>query len=429
MKIFCAALASTAFLYLSNAQEATFSVHETALQTDISGLAPTDLVNVIMKKKIGVSTTYPQSLRVTMEIQGGEIVAGTMTKQDYESMANDEFSSFAVELDQKAVGAGYAEHANVRRELADFIPYGIPMVLQDMDFWSELGDPSGSIKVCVADTGYDSKHVDLPVGYVTGTSNRWYTDDEWYVDRHGHGTHCSGTVAAVGGNDIGVTSILPDDAGGNFELVISNALSGDGPGSYSGIMKAVENCIDDGAKVISLSIQSTGYSFIYEQYFEALYEDDDILFVSVAGNFGSSVYSYPGSFPSCMSVAAIDSNKNRASFSCFNDQVEISAPGVRVWSTIPNNKYVAWDGTSMACPHVAAIAGLLWMHFPDCKNYQIRNVLLATAEDLGKTNCDAFYGHGLVQAKAAYDKLSEGNCGGDLGVIDSNAGGCNQLFK
>merc|ERR1711982_311944 len=125
--------------------------------------------------------------------------------------------------------------------------------------------------------------------------------------------------------------------------------------------------------------------------------------------------------------AAIDSNKNKASFSQYNDQVEISAPGVGVKSSLPDDKYAAWSGTSMATPHVAGVAGLLWMYFPDCKNYQIRNVLAATAKDLGTDGCDIQYGYGLVQAKKAYELLSQGNCGGEIGE-DTPKGGCEQLY-
>jgi len=81
----------------------------------------------------------------------------------------------------------------------------------------------------------------------------------------------------------------------------------------------------------------------------------------------------------------------------------------------------------MATPHVAGVAGLLWMYFPDCKNYQIRNVLLATAKDKGDGGCDIQYGHGLVQAKKAYDLLNQGNCGGDIGE-NTPKGGCDQLY-
>merc|ERR1712232_19969 len=269
---------------------------------------------------------------------------------------------------------------------------------------------------------------DLPKGEdVTGKNNPEYPGSSWDVDGHGHGTHCSGTVAALGSNNKGVVGVIPDNAGGKFQLMVGKALSDSGGGSWSGVMKAVELCVNDGAKVVSLSLGGSGYSSSMDLFFKTLYEQQDVLFVAAAGNGGNSGYLYPASYGALMSVAALDSNQNRASFSQYNDQVEISAPGVAVESTLTNNRYASWSGTSMATPHVAGVAGLLWMHFPQCKNYQIRNVLLATAKDRGSSGCDNYYGTGLVQAKDAYDLLSEGNCGGHLGYTDASMGGCDQL--
>lgn len=402
---------------------------------DYNGLADSDTVHVLIQKKEDApdDAVFPMSFNTEMEVKSHGIAGGTMTKGAYESMVNDSESNFYVELDEEKLYALEEDHiTNLRRRLAENTPYGINMVLQDKNFWSNLGDPSGTIKVCVADTGYDITHEDVPKGNdVTGTSNPEYTSDRWDRDPHGHGTHCSGTVAAIGNNDKGVVGVIPNNAGGKFQLVIANSLRGSGSGSNSGVIKGVETCVDNGAKVISLSLGGYYYSSISEKFYEDLYEDKDILFIAAAGNGGNTRKLYPSSYPALMSVAAIDSNKNKASFSTYNDQVEISAPGVLVESSLPKAKYSTgygrWSGTSMATPHVAGVAGLLWMHFPECKNYQIRNVMLATAEDLRTNGCDVYTGYGLVQAKAAYELLSKGNCGGNLGKTDGTTGGCSQL--
>ena len=130
-----------------------------------------------------------------------------------------------------------------------------------------------------------------------------------------------------------------------------------------------------------------------------------------------------------MSVAATDSNNNKAGFSQWNDQVEIAAPGVGVMSTLPNGQYAAWSGTSMATPHVAGVAALVWSHFPECNNNHIRNALIQSAEDFGDQGCDVEFGFGIVNAQDAYDYLVANPCqAGDYPGDASNhaVGGCEQ---
>merc|ERR1712176_762947 len=396
-----------------------------ANEDDFDSLEATDKVKVLIKR-ISEDVVFPTSFGLSLDLPEHNIVAGTTWGEDYESIKDD--SNIIVEIDRE-VGVLEKNHVtNLRRKLAENTPYGIRMVLQEMNFWSKLGEPSGAIKVCVADTGYDLGHEDTPKGDdVTGTDNPEYSNDRWDRDPHGHGTHCSGTVSALGGNDKGVVGVIPHGAGERFQLVIANSLTGSGSGSWSGVVAGVDTCVSNGAKVVSLSLGGYFYSAITEEYYKDLYEEEGVLFVAAAGNGGNSNKLYPASYPSLMSVAAIDSNKNRASFSTFNDQVEISAPGVSIESSLPGNRYAKWSGTSMATPHVAGVAGLLWMYFPECENYQIRNVLLATTEDLGSNGCDDYYGFGVVRAKSAYELLSKSNCGGNLGVTDGNSGGCDQL--
>merc|ERR1712176_1240890 len=110
-----------------------------------------------------------------------------------------------------------------------------------------------------------------------------------------------------------------------------------------------------------------------------------------------------------------NSNENKAGFSQHGEQTEISGPGVSVKSTITGNSgstfgYSSYSGTSMATPHVAGVAGLLRMYFPDCKAFQIRNAMIVTAKDKGDAGCDVNYGHGIVQAKAAFEYLEANAC-------------------
>lgn len=115
-----------------------------------------------------------------------------------------------------------------------------------------------------------------------------------------------------------------------------------------------------------------------------------------------------------MSVAAVDSSGNKASFSQYNIQVEIAAPGVGVMSTLPNNTYAAWSGTSMATPHVSGVAALVWSNYPSCTNAQVRKAMAKSAKDGGTEGRDNHYGYGIVKAKAMYDLFAIGCDVGEL---------------
>lgn len=300
-------------------------------------------------------------------------------------------------------------------------PYGITMVKAEQ---VPAPPTTDLITVCVVDTGYALGHEDLPSDNVGGEHNY---GEYWDQDGHGHGSHCAGTIGAIGGNGKGVIGVFDDPT--RFNFFIGKGLTDSGSGSTTGVLAAVEHCVDNGAKVISMSLGGGGPSTVSEDAYELAY-NNGVLIVAAAGNSGNTAYSYPASYKHVMSVAAVDSNRAKAGFSQWNSQVEIAAPGVGVLSTLPGNNYAAWSGTSMACPHVAGVAALVWSHFTECTNQQIRNVLLLSAAPppawAENENCTNEYGYGIVDAKAAYDLLSEQGCAAG-NVTDEALGGCAQL--
>jgi serine protease len=254
------------------------------------------------------------------------------------------------------------------------VPYGIQMV-QALDVSDDKVGSSG-IKVCIADTGYDILQNDLPQGSkVVGQS--FIDGESWSVDGSGHGTHVAGTIAALE-NGLGVLGVVRN---GEMNLLIAKVLANNGSSSGASVLAGVEWCQENGANVINMSLG--GFSQIHSDFYREIYENDGVLIVAAAGNYGPGILSYPASYDSVLSVGAIDINKNIASFSQTNDQIELVAPGVAVKSTRPNNSYASLSGTSMACPHVAGVAALVWSHFPHLTASETRNVLRVTAENLG----------------------------------------------
>ena len=278
-------------------------------------------------------------------------------------------------------------------------PYGINMVqaLDVPDLGFDGTDEVSDMKVCILDTGL-ATHPDIPSTYVEGFG--YYPVGGDYTDRQGHGTHVAGTVAALG-NDEGVIGVLRSP---NTHLVIGKVLSDRGSGTYANVMDGLTKCMQRGAKVVNMSLGGGGYLQSFQDKVNELHEAGMVI-VAAAGNGGSSSRFYPASYDHIISVAALDSNQNRASFSQFNDRVDLAAPGVSVRSTCIGNSYCSKSGTSMASPHVAGVVALVWSHFPNVNHTQINDVLEKTAKDLGAAGRDNFYGHGLVQAKAAYDQL------------------------
>ena len=293
---------------------------------------------------------------------------------------------------------------SVSRNLAEQIPYGITMV-RALDVDDQY---VGNRRVCVVDTGYDVTHEDLPKAStgssVTGTDG--VNGVPWNEDDHGHGSHCAGTIAAVGNNNKGVVGV---NRNGKLNLHIVRVFGVNGSWIYgTDLITAVEQCRDAGSNVVSMSLGGGGYSQTEFDAYKRIYENDSVLLVAAAGNGGNSAYSYPASYTPVMSVAAIDSGKNKASFSQYNDEVDIAAPGVAVRSTLPGNSYASWSGTSMATPHVSGVAALIWSHYPDKHAIEVRNTLENTAEDLGALGRDNIFGHGLVRADLAIVALSNG---------------------
>jgi subtilisin family serine protease len=291
--------------------------------------------------------------------------------------------------------------------LGQAVPYGIKLVQADL-----LPDTNvGNRKVCIIDSGVDRAHEDL-VGnsanmtgqYDSGTGN-------WYQDQNSHGTHVAGTIAAVNNSGLGVVGV---NSNKRVKLHFVKVFGAGGWAYSSTLASAANQCGSVGANVISMSLGGGGASTTESNAFANL-AARGVLSVAAAGNAGNSTISYPAGYASVMMVGAVNESKQWASFSQYNTKVEIAAPGVSVLSTVPlavkGTKYAYFNGTSMATPHVAGVAALVWSYFPSCTGAQIRATLGKSAQDLGPVGRDTKFGFGLVQARAAYDRIRTLGCG------------------
>jgi serine protease len=220
-------------------------------------------------------------------------------------------------------------------------PYGIDLVNATLVDASKISNRN----VCIIDSGYDLGHPDLQESKVTGYEGS-ESAGPWDTDNDGHGTHVAGTIAALGGNGQGVVGVVPN---GMLNLHIIRAFNDNGDWAWgSNLIDAMYDCVDAGSNVINMSLGSPSASQIWEDGTKDIYENKNVLLIAAAGNDGSTSYSYPASYISVMSVAAVDSNAERVYFSQYNDKVDIAGPGWYVESTYPRTleSYASLSGTS-----------------------------------------------------------------------------------
>lgn len=245
-------------------------------------------------------------------------------------------------------------------------------------------------RVAVVDTGIDGDHPDLD-GKIVAQKDLVNNDVVAEDDRAGHGTHVAGTVGAETNNGLGVAAVCP-----GCKLLV--AKSGNSTVLYdSDIVQGIYWSVDNRAKAINLSLGSEGNSRILEHAVNYAW-NHGVVVVAAAGNENTSRPSYPAAYRNVISVSATDQLDRKARFSNYG-KIDVAAPGVSILSTVPGGRYNIKAGTSMASPHVAALAGLLAAQ--DRSAPEIRRRIQSTATDLGPEGKDKYFGWGLIDVNKA----------------------------
>jgi serine protease len=456
----------------------------------------------------------------------------------------------------------YVEEDTIVHLFTEEVPWGIPAIQADTPIISRPNLDNDCFKICIVDSGLLVRHPDIvspsvrskfaalhPCYALPHTDHLLYVfilyqpykpaflnvegseidlpdNVRWDQPIDSHGTHVSGIILAQGGNNEGIVGVIPNNQ--NICVLVARAF-GDDPlvgTRMSATNLAVEWCADNGARVINMSLGGGGDSETGRDLMQKV-TAEGILVVAAAGNEGNSSLKYPASYGEVMAVSAVDHTLQLASFSQFNSEVNIAAPGVYINSTIPTFKvfkdaddvssagygafflgysplvndpikanlidcnkgywschgaegkvcliergdntfaskvvncqngggiaaiiynddrhdgfiagnlgrvgaveipvvevergnaldlrtaasvlidpgvpsYETVEGTSAAAAFVSGVAARIWAARPMCTNHQVREALERSALDLGSPGRDDQYGHGLVQAKAAY---------------------------
>lgn len=219
--------------------------------------------------------------------------------------------------------------------------------------------------IAVLDTGCDLDHPDLAHNLLQGIN--FVKPGQPPEDDNGHGTHVTGILVAEN-NDVGMVGVCP-----NAKVIPVKVLDKNGNGNFLNVAEGIKWAADQGVDLIAMSL---GSPIKVQQVRKAIQyaADKGVVTFCAAGNAGvTKEIFYPANYPETISIGAIDENFQRANFSNTGQNLDFMAPGVDIFSTVPDDWYATISGTSMACPFAVGVAALLLSYVKKGKtNYQLK---------------------------------------------------------
>lgn len=287
-----------------------------------------------------------------------------------------------------------------------------------------LGDPA--LIIALIDSGIDLQHEDLAgmsiwsndleVNGLAGEDDDangyvddfvgwdWVDHDNQIEDPYGHGTHVGGILAANTDNGIGVASV-----GRRLTILPLRVLDERGSGFISYLVDALAYARRKGVQIVNLSLVLRLDSLAVADSIHAFAQTGGLV-VAATGNYGNQVY-WPAAYTETLAVASTTMDDSRSPFSNRGPETDLAAPGSLILSTYKENSYYLNDGTSMAAPHVSALAALVWSLRPDWDWQQVKDHLKATAVDVNAATLpgpDNEIGYGRIDAEAALAQAGAG---------------------
>jgi subtilisin family serine protease len=301
----------------------------------------------------------------------------------------------------------------------------------DMELGWDIEKGSSDIVVAVLDSGVKLNHPELKDrlwqnnqettldgidndqnGYIDDT-NGWdfANGDRNPMDDHGHGSNVTGIVGAEANNEIGYAGVDQ-----NCRLMIGKILDSNNSGSYSWWIEAIYYAVDNGARVINMSVGGSSYSSLMQEVVDYAY-DHGVTIVACMMNFNVGQDYYPAAYQNTIAVGSTNADDSRTepffwdqnSGSNFGPHLDLVAPGNFIYGLRYNsdtNFNTYWGGTSQSTPLVTGVAALLLAQDPSRTPDDIRNILNSTAEDMvgdesDEPGWDPYYGNGRLNAHAA----------------------------
>lgn len=371
--------------------------------------------------------TYKYGGKVINKISGGGKIRAIVVNIPFEAISsfitktrNTDFVSY-VELNFKLKFTFIPNDPNWT------VQWGPKQIGADWAWNTTTGNHS--IIVAVIDSGIDYNHPDLDANIWNNTDeipdndidddNNGYVDDvrgwdfgdndSYPLDSYGHGTHVAGIIAAELNNGEGIAGLA--------QVQIMVVRVGHDSPNIDDIANGIYYAVDQGADILSLSLGMQYFDVqILRDAVKYAYEKG-VLMVAAAGNSGQNVREYPAAYDEVIAVTATNESDHPAWFTTYGSWVDVAAPGVKIYSTLPtyhvsvndppynrSQNYDYMSGTSMAAPHVSGVAALILSQYPNLTHQQVRVQLWYTADDLGDEGFDIYYGYGRINASRAIEQ-------------------------
>ena len=262
------------------------------------------------------------------------------------------------------------------------------------DLWSRT-TRTNEIVVAILDTGIDSNHEDLKDKIIAEIN---LTDSPTVNDLNGHGTHIAGIICATADNGIGVAGIVA-----KCKIMNVKVADDDGFCNNQVVARGIIWAVDNGAKVLNISIEITKTSLDLENAVNYAWEHGALI-VSAAGNQGNSSAVYPAYYENSIAVAGVKPDNSLAPLSNFGDWVDVAAPGYNIYSSLPGNQYGYETGTSFAAAYVSGFVALLFNVVSDTNgngylNDDVRNAVEKSIRPMSNPG----YSFGILDAKNLFD--------------------------
>jgi hypothetical protein len=350
-----------------------------------------------LKKNNLLKISFAAPILVSVLIASSPALASTSSSITVSTAQDAEVSA---QVEAMGVDAGYEAQWGLQ-------------IIHANEVWSV--STGANVIVAVIDSGSGPNN-DLQQNILPGRSiiRGRFSEGGNDVDSIGHGTHVAGIIAAQSDNDIGIAGVAP-----SAKILPIRVLDSNGDGSESDVALAIRFAIESGARVINLSLGGIGQSETLQSAIR-LAAERNVLVVAAAGNAGpTAATTYPAGNDQTLAVTAVDQTMTAPSFTQRGSYIDISAPGTGICSTVrigaridstrscvsATEPYLTMNGTSMAAAFISGVAALIIAANPALTAIQVREVILATATDIGVPGRDDVFGAGLVNVYAIFRAL------------------------